>query len=58
MVSFADVLTEDDAQDVQNYLLNAANDTWEQQNASGLWHDFTSGLYSWIGGAIAWWVSG
>ena len=58
MVSFADVLTEGDARDVQNYLLHAANDTWEQQNASGLWHDFTSGFYSWIGGVIAWWVGG
>ena len=62
MVSFADVLTENDARDVQDYLLNAANDTWEEQNASGWWHDFTNGFYGliggWLGGIIAWWTTG
>jgi len=54
MVSFADVLSESDARDVQNYLLNAANDTWEQQNASGWWHEFVDGFYEWAGGVLAW----
>jgi len=57
MVSFADVLNSDDARDIQNYLLNAANDAWEQQNASGWWHEFTDGFYEWLGGVIAWWVT-
>ena len=54
MVSFADVLSESDARDLQNYLLNAANDTWEQQNASGWWHEFVDGFYEWAGGVLAW----
>ena len=54
MVSFADVLNESQAQDVHNYIVDAANTTWDEQNQSGWWHDFLQWLYTHIGKFIAW----
>ena len=54
MVSFSNVLSADDADDVHSYLIREANRTWERQHASGWWHRFGEWLYELIGGLIAW----
>ena len=57
MVSFADQLTSEDTHDIQNYVLDAANTTWELQNASGWWHGLVTWFYELIAGVIAWFLA-
>lgn len=52
MVSFAHVLDEEQADNVHHYLIDQANLTWEAQNASGWWHDFTQWFYEQTGLAL------
>jgi len=52
MIGFADQLSSDDTTDIHHYLIKVANDTWQQQNASGWWHDFSGWVTSGIGDVI------
>ena len=49
MVSFADHLTAEDAQDIHHYLIEAANETWQRQEQSGWWYELTDKLLRGIG---------
>ena len=40
MVSFADLLSENDVADVHNYLIAAAHQTWDEQNSADWWRTF------------------
>lgn len=40
MVSFADLLSENDVADVHNYLIAAAHQTWNEQNSADWWRTF------------------
>jgi quinohemoprotein ethanol dehydrogenase len=57
MVSFADVLQPDDAQAIQDYLIDASHATWETQNASGWSRDLANWFYDLAGGVIAWFMT-
>lgn len=57
MVSFANLLTEEDSNDVHNYLIDAANQTWDQQNSTGWWQDFLTWNYDVAASFIAWLIA-
>ena len=55
MVSFGDVLNEDDSRDIQSYVLQAANETWDAQQSEGsAWTGFVEGVYEVLSGIVAW----
>ena len=56
MVGFRDVLTETDADDIQAYVLDAANDHWETQQQPAWWRAFTTWLMDGLAAVIAWFV--
>jgi len=56
MVSFGHLLSEDDAQDLQHYLTQAANDTWDLQEGSGWWQSTTNWVYEKAGAAIGYFM--
>jgi quinohemoprotein ethanol dehydrogenase len=49
MVSFAEQLDEGDADNIQHYLIQQGNLTWEAQNSSGWWHEFSEWFYEQTG---------
>ena len=57
MVSFADVLDEDDVADIHAFVLDAAHDTWAQQQESDWWRDSKLWLYDHLGELAAWILS-
>jgi len=57
MVSFADVVDERDTQDIHHYLIDAANERWQQQHASGWWHDLLNWIYAVIGNVVGWFMT-
>ena len=57
MVSFADVLNEDEVDDIHAFVLDAAHDTWAQQHESGWWRDSKLWLYDHLGELAAWILS-
>jgi len=57
MVSFADVLDEQDTQDIHHYLIDAANNRWQQQNASGWWHQLLSWIFEIVGAVVGWFMT-
>ena len=57
MVSFSDVLSEVETRDIHNYLINSANKTWDDQNASGWWHDFVLWVFELVGGILVWFMA-
>jgi quinohemoprotein ethanol dehydrogenase len=57
MVSFSDVLGEEETQDIHNYLIHMANKTWDDQNASGWWHEFVLWVFDAVSGIIAWFMT-
>ena len=52
MVSFADVLDESDTKDIHNYVLEAANEKWEDDQSSEIWIDFRNGVYDLLGRVV------
>jgi len=57
MVSFSDVLSTDDADDVHNYLITAANKTWHEGDAEGWWQDLLAGGYDLIATVMVWFMA-
>jgi quinohemoprotein ethanol dehydrogenase len=57
MVSFADVLSEQDVQDVHSFVISAARDTWDQQHDADWWQSWKSWFYDQIGTLVAWVMS-
>ena len=57
MVSFADVLDEQATQNIHLYLIAAANDRWQQQNASQWWHQLLNWIFATIGTIIGWFMT-
>lgn len=53
MVSFEDVLNKNDTADIHNYLINVANEKWEDDHASSLWIDFRDSFYNLVGKAVS-----
>tara|TARA_R110002072_G_scaffold46082_7_gene127933 strand:+ start:16872 stop:18998 length:2127 start_codon:yes stop_codon:yes gene_type:complete len=53
MVSFEDVLNKNDTADIHNYLIDVANEKWEDDHASGLWIDFRDSFYNLVGKAVS-----
>ena len=49
MVSFADHLSPEEVEDIHQYLIKAANDTWIERNSSGWWHEFKQDFFYWLG---------
>lgn len=49
MVSFAEQLDEEDANNIQHYLIQQGNLTWDAQNSSGWWHEFSEWFYEQTG---------
>ena len=56
MVSFGHLLNEDDADDVHNYLIRAANDTWVRQNAAPWWRSTQDWLAEKTGALIGYFM--
>ena len=56
-VSFSDVLSEEETQDIHNYLIHTANKTWDHQNASGWWHDFVLWVFELVSGILIWFMT-
>jgi quinohemoprotein ethanol dehydrogenase len=56
MVSFSDVLSTEDAEDVHNYLITAANKTWHEDSAEGWWQDLLAGAYDLIATIMVWFL--
>ena len=56
MVSFADVLDESQAQDIHNYLISLAQQTWEAQNEAGWWVDWRNAIYEFVGELAGPWI--
>ncbi|MDA1076900.1 MAG: PQQ-dependent dehydrogenase, methanol/ethanol family, partial [Proteobacteria bacterium] len=55
MVSFSNVLTETDADDIHAYLISTSNQVWEQQNSSpGWWEGGLNWVYEQIGDFVVW----
>jgi len=57
MVGFGHLLSTADAQDIHNYVIKAANDTWAHQNNSGWWPATTAWLYNKLGAAVGYFMS-
>ena len=57
MVSFADVLNEDEVEDIHAFVLDAAHDTWAQQQQSDWWRDTKLWFYDRVGELAAWALS-
>ena len=53
MVSFADVMSETDAEAVYDYIVDAAHARWEDQDASPLWRDLEAWFMDLAGALIA-----
>jgi len=53
MVSFADVLQPQQVDDIHNYLIDAANQAWQQQQADGWWHQTRLWFYDVLGRVVA-----
>jgi PQQ-dependent dehydrogenase (methanol/ethanol family) len=53
MVSFAEVLDEQDSKDIHNYLIDVANDKWEHDQSSEIWIKTRNWFYNVIGSAAA-----
>ncbi|MFT5011657.1 MAG: quinohemoprotein ethanol dehydrogenase [Patiriisocius sp.] len=49
MVSFAQVLDEKNTADIHNYVIEAANEKWEDDRSSDLWIDIRNSLYDVLG---------
>lgn len=56
MVSFADVLDEQETQDIRNYIIEAANDKWEDDQSSDTWIKTRDWFYDVIGTAVSWFL--
>ena len=53
MVSFADVLDEQDAADIHHYLIDVANEKWDDDHASDTWVQIRDTLYDAIGKVVS-----
>jgi quinohemoprotein ethanol dehydrogenase len=56
MVGFADVLDEADADDIQAYVLDVANDQWEESRLPGWWRETKAWVFDQAAGVIAWFM--
>lgn len=56
MVGFGHLLSKADAQDLQHYLTQAANDTWDAQEGTGWWQSTTDWVYEKVGAAIGYFM--
>jgi len=52
MVSFADVLSSDDARDIHNYIINSANDKQDENQSPQWWKDLKLWVYDKLGAVI------
>jgi len=53
MVSFADVLDEQDTADIHHYLIDVANEKWDDDHASDTWVQIRDTFYDAIGKAVS-----
>ncbi|MCZ6618957.1 MAG: PQQ-dependent dehydrogenase, methanol/ethanol family [Gammaproteobacteria bacterium] len=53
MVSFADVMSEADADAVYDYIVDAAHARWEEQQSSPVWSEVEAWIMDWVGALIA-----
>ena len=53
MVGFSDVLSQDDANDIHNFVIDVANDKWDDDHASDTWIEIRNGFYDMIGKALS-----
>jgi len=56
MIGFADVLSEQDAEDIHNYVISAANSKWEDELSPQWWLEIRDWCYDKLGVAISWFI--
>ncbi|MGE0621676.1 MAG: PQQ-dependent dehydrogenase, methanol/ethanol family [Pseudomonadales bacterium] len=57
MVGFRDVLNETDADAIQAYVLDAANDRWEEEQLPAWWRALKAWVLDKVAALVAWYVS-
>ena len=53
MISFAEVLTEQEVEAIHDYAVHGAHLKWEEEQAPGWWQTIRNGFYAVLGSIIA-----